>query len=66
MPQTTGEQWNARIHQFVQQTESEAQRLIDHLNDEVVPEVRRETANALDRAGSALKELSRKLHNTPR
>lgn len=54
---------NRRIHQFVERTEDEVQRLIGYVNDEVVPDVRREGSAALHRAAESLQAMARKLDN---
>ena len=54
-------EWNQRVKQTAERTEAELQRLIRYLNDEVVPEVRRESSAALHTAADQLRALAQKM-----
>lgn len=50
-----------KVQDAVQSAEAELKKLIQYLNDEVVPAVRKEGAEALTAAARQLRELATKL-----
>ncbi|MBS1813348.1 MAG: hypothetical protein JSS87_00565 [Acidobacteria bacterium] len=50
-----------KMQDAVQNAETEVKRLIQYLNDEVVPKVRKEGAEALGAAAEQLRELAQRL-----
>lgn len=55
------QEWNDRIHDTVESAEAEVKRLIQYLNDEIVPSVRKQGAEALSAAAEQLRVLAAKL-----
>ncbi len=53
--------WNGKVQGAVDKTEAEVRRLITYLNDEVVPDVRRQSSSALKIAADRLQELAKSL-----
>lgn len=53
--------WVSRLRESADQAEEEVQRLIHCLNDEVVPEVRRNGSAALKKAASELHRLAERI-----
>lgn len=53
--------WNAKVEGTAAKIESEVQRLIQYLNDEVVPDVRKQSSSALKIAADRLQELAKSL-----
>lgn len=53
--------WNGKVQEAVDRTEAEVQRLIQYLNDEVVPDVRRQSSSALKVAAERLQDLAKSL-----
>ena len=53
--------WNGKVQEAVDKTEAEVRRLITYLNDEVVPDVRRQSSSALKVAAGRLQELAKSL-----
>lgn len=60
-------EWNGKVQEAVDKTEAEVRRLITYLNDEVVPDVRRQSSNALKVAAERLQALAKSLddHSKP-
>jgi hypothetical protein len=54
-------EWEDKVKNATSQVESEVHRLIEYLNDEVVPDVRRQGSNAMRVAADRLRELARTL-----
>jgi hypothetical protein len=54
-------EWEDKVKNATQQVEGEVHRLIEYLNDEVVPDVRRHSSNALRVAADRLHELAHTL-----
>lgn len=53
--------WNEKVHDAATRAEGELQRLIRYLNDEVVPDVRRQSSTALRSAAEQLQALAKNL-----
>ncbi len=53
--------WNGKVQEAVDRTETEVRRLIQYLNDEVVPDVRKQSSSALRTAAERLQELAKNL-----
>lgn len=53
--------WNGKVQEAVDRTEEEVRRLVQYLNDEVVPDVRRQSSSALKVAADRLHELAKSL-----
>ena len=54
-------EWNDRVQEAVSRTEDEIKRLIQYLNDDVVPDVRRQSSAALHIAADRLRSLAEKM-----
>ncbi len=54
-------EWEDKVQNAAQRVEGEVHRLIEYLNDEVVPDVRRHGSTALRVAADRLHELARSL-----
>ena len=65
-----GRKVDEHLNSFSPRIEEEARRVIDYLNDEVVPQVRRHSSQALRIAAEHFEKLARHLdenqRNTPR
>lgn len=59
-------EWEDKVNNAASRAESELRRLIDYLNDEVVPDVRRHGSTALHSAAERLHELAKTLDDTPK
>lgn len=57
----TKQPWESRLRESASHAEEEVQRLIHYLNDEVVPEVRRNGSVALKAAASGLHRLAERI-----
>lgn len=53
--------WNDKIHDTVDSAEAELKRLIQYMNDEVVPSIRKEGGEALKAASEQLRIIIEKL-----
>ena len=53
--------WNAKVQDTADRAEAEVRRLIDYMNDEVVPDVRQHSSTALRAAADRLHELAKTL-----
>ena len=53
--------WNGKVQDAVDRTEAEVRKLVQYLNDEVVPDVRRQSSSALRTAAQRLQELAKSL-----
>ena len=53
--------WNEKMQDAADRTESEVRRLIRYLNDEVVPDVRKQSSTALRAAADQLQALAKNL-----
>jgi hypothetical protein len=53
--------WNAKVQDTADRAEAEVRKLIDYMNDEVVPDVRRHSSTALRAAADRLRELAQTL-----
>ena len=62
----TKQPWESRLREGASQAEEEVQRLVKYLNDEVVPEVRRNGSLALKAAASELHKLADQMDSTDR
>lgn len=63
---TPGPGWEARLREAAAHVETDLRRLIDHLNDEVVPDVRRNGSAALRSAAGELQRLAERMENSDR
>ena len=62
MPTEQGKHpWESRLRDSATHAEEEVQRLIHYLNDEVVPEVRRNGSVALKAAATGLQRLAERI-----
>ena len=55
--------WNTKVQDTADRAEAEVRRLIDYMNDEVVPDVRKHSSTALKAAADRLRELAQTLDN---
>ena len=53
--------WNAKVQDTADRAEAEVRKLIEYMNDEVVPDVRKHSSIALRAAAERLHELAQKL-----
>ena len=53
--------WNSKVQEAVDRTEAEVRKLIQYLNDEVVPDVRKQSSSALKTAAERLQALANSL-----
>jgi hypothetical protein len=53
--------WESKVQDAAARAESEVQRLIRYMNDEVVPDVRRHSSIALRAAAEQLRDLAEKM-----
>ncbi len=53
--------WNAKMQEAADRTESEVRRLITYMNDEVVPDVRKHSSTALRTVAEQLRTLAQNL-----
>ncbi|ADV84599.1 hypothetical protein [Terriglobus saanensis] len=53
--------WKEQIHDTAAKAEEEVKRLIQYMNDEVVPDVRRSSSAALKSAAEQLRILAEKM-----
>ena len=53
--------WNEKMQDAADRTESEVRRMIRYLNDEVVPDVRKQSSTALRAAADQLHALAKNL-----
>jgi hypothetical protein len=56
--ESSGQPWEERLHQAGNRLEDEVRRVIQYINDEVVPEVRRNGSSALRTAAAELEKLA--------
>jgi hypothetical protein len=53
--------WEQRLHEAAATIEDELRRVITYLNDEVVPEVRQNSSDALHAAAAEMERLAQRL-----
>ncbi|MGI4855012.1 MAG: hypothetical protein ACRYF4_13320 [Janthinobacterium lividum] len=53
--------WNQKMQDAADRAESEVKRLIDYMNQEVVPDVRKHSSTALRAAAEQLQTLAKSL-----
>ena len=53
--------WNQKVEDATDRAEAEVRRLIRYMNDEVVPDVRRQSSTALRAAAEQLQALAKNL-----
>ncbi len=53
--------WNEKVQSVTERAEVEVRRLIRYMNDEVVPDVRRQSSTALRSAAEQLRTLAQTL-----
>lgn len=62
MPETTPKQpWETRLREAASRAEEDVRKLITYINDEVVPDVRRNSSEALRAAATELHRLAEKM-----
>ncbi len=61
----SGTAWEQRLHEAGARIEEDLRWLIAHVNDEVVPEVRRNGASALRAAAEQMEKLAQKMDDRP-
>lgn len=67
MTETTEKRgWERRLDEVATQAEAEVRRAITYLNDEVVPEVRRDGARAMQGLATELRKLADRLDGAAR
>jgi hypothetical protein len=53
--------WENKVRDAAAQAEGEVQRLIRYMNDEVIPDVRKQSSTALRTAAEQLQKLAEKM-----
>jgi hypothetical protein len=53
--------WEQRLHEAAATIEDELKRVITYINDEVVPEVRQNSSNALRAAAAEMERLAQRM-----
>ena len=53
--------WNAKVQETADRAEAEVRKLIEYMNDEVVPDVRKHSSIALRAAADRLRDLAQTL-----
>lgn len=67
MPMESPKQpWESRLREAASHAEAEVQRLVGYLNDEVVPDVRRNGSAALKLAAAELQRLAERMDQAQR
>lgn len=67
MPEANPKQpWDQRLREAAGHVEDDVRRLITYLNDEVVPDVRRNSSEALRAAAVELHRLAQRMDESPR
>ena len=61
-----GQGWEARLRDAAAHVETDVRKLIDYLNDEVMPDVRRNGSSALRSAGNELHRLAERMDESNR
>ena len=61
-----GAAWEERLHEARLKVEEELQRMIAYINDEVVPEVRRDGSAALRAAAQQMERLAQRMEDRAR
>ena len=65
MPNEQSKQaWDGKVRQAAEQAEDEVKRVISYINDEVVPEIRRNGSAALKRAALELQRLAERIDHS--
>jgi bisphosphoglycerate-dependent phosphoglycerate mutase len=54
-------EWKEQVQETATKAEEEVKRLIKYLNDEVVPDIRKQSSTALKSAAEQLRALAEKL-----
>jgi hypothetical protein len=60
-PESSKRPWEERLHEASSRVEEDLRRVIQYINDEVVPEVRRNSSDALRSAAAELQRLAERL-----
>jgi regulator of sigma D len=60
-----GKKVDERLNQALPRIEEEVKRVIDYLNDQVVPQLRQDSAQALHSAADRLRKLAEQLDDRP-
>lgn len=64
MPVTSKQPWQDKLQETATRVEEELRNLTAYINDEVVPDVRRYSSDALRSAASELHKLAQKMDDT--
>jgi hypothetical protein len=65
-PGANGPGWEERLHEAGNRMEEELKKVITYINDEVVPEVRRNGSDALRAAAQQMEKLAQKMDERAR
>lgn len=63
---TSSPGWETRLREAAAHVETDLRRLVDYLNDEVVPDVRRNGSAALRSAAGELQRLAERMEDSNR
>ncbi len=58
--------WEARLREVAKTAEEDVQRLVTYINDEVMPDVRRNSSSALRAASAELHKLAERMDDAHR
>ena len=58
--------WEARLREVAKTVEEDARRLVTYINDEVMPDVRRNSSSALRAASDELHKLAERMDDVHR
>lgn len=66
-PGTAGRQpWESRVRDAAAHIESDLRRLVDYVNDQVMPDVRRNSSSALRSAAAEFEKLATRMEDSNR
>lgn len=57
----TKQPWEARLREVTKSAEEDVHRLITYINDEVMPDIRRNSSTALKAASAELQKLAQRM-----
>ena len=64
--QSPKQPWDSKVREAAEHTEAEVKRVVNYINDEVMPEIRRNGSAALKRAALELQRLAERMDDAGR
>jgi hypothetical protein len=61
IPEPPKQPWQERLHETAARVEEEIRHMVEYMNDEVVPDVRRYSSEALRKAAIELDKLAQRM-----